>query len=140
MLAVHRMFDGIVFYMMKFLHIFFTVLGVIFFIILCGLMYVWFADPFNIRPLIDSLTSDVPVSVSEDAGSGTVVDKNPALSDEQEKALESVGINPENLPSSITPEMEACFTAKLGTARVEEIKAGSTPTAVEVFSTRACYE
>ncbi len=123
----------------KILTYFFMTLGVIFFIILCGLAYIWFADPFNIRPLIATLTSDTPTSVSTTSG-GSTVDKNPALSAQQEEALESIGINPENLPTSITPEMQACFTEKLGAARVAEIVAGDTPSATEVFTTRECYQ
>ena len=125
--------------MKKILNVFFVTLGVIFFIILCGLAYIWFADPFNIRPFVSVLTAE-STEASISLKGGSIKDKNPVLSSEQEAALESIGINPENLPSTITPEMEACFTAKLGSARVAEIKAGASPTAVEVFTTRECYE
>ena len=123
--------------MKKFLNIFFVTLGVIFLIQIIVLLYIWFADPFHIRPMIDMLTADTPQLVESSAGA---VDKHPALSAQQEAALESVGINPANLPTTVTPEMESCFTAKLGSARVAEIKAGDTPTATEVFTTRECYQ
>ena len=123
--------------MKKILTYFFCTLGVIFFIILCGLAYLWFADPFEIRPMLDSFTM---AASDEDVSTGEVTDKNPALSAEQEQKLESLGIDPAKLPSEITPEMEACFLAELGAARVAEIKAGATPTASEVFATRTCYQ
>lgn len=137
--------------MKKFFTYFFTTLGVIFFVLLCVLAYLWFADPFNVRPLIEMMTADspsaaqtVPASDNETTGetstTPTTQDKHPALSAEQESALETIGINPANVPSSITPEMEACFITKLGTTRVAEIKAGATPSASEVFTTRSCYQ
>ena len=136
--------------MKKILTYFFVTLGVIFFVLICVLMYIWFADPFNIRPMITMLTADSPsssVGVNESIPATPnavppkpTVDKNPALTNAQEEALESIGINPANLPSTITPEMEACFTTKLGVARVSEIKAGDSPTPIEVFTTRECYE
>jgi hypothetical protein len=139
--------------MKKLFTYFFVTLGVIFFVLLCALAYVWFADPFNIRPMIQMLTSDTqstvqaeksntttPSSSSVTPDSSGTLDKHPALSAEQESTLESVGINPANLPSSITPAMEACFVAKLGESRVAEIKTGVSPTPSEVFTTRECYQ
>jgi len=68
------------------------------------------------------------------------LEKNSKLSPEQESALRAIGINPESLPSTLTPEMEACFVATLGSARVAEIKGGVSPTPQEVFASRSCYE
>jgi hypothetical protein len=142
--------------MKKILTYFFVTLGVIFFALICGGAYIWFADPFEIRPLIEMLTADTPevtstldakASTSQVEGSAqsatvptAVVDKNPALSPTQEAALETIGIDPASLPNSITPEMEVCFTEKLGASRVAEIKAGASPSATEIFATRSCYE
>ena len=66
------------------------------------------------------------------------VDKNPALSEKQEKTLETFGIDPASVPSSITPEQESCFIKILGQARVNEIKAGDSPTATEYFKAKGC--
>jgi len=126
--------------MKKFLNIFFVILGIIFFIQIIVLAYLWFADPFGVRPFIDMLTADTPAAMESVTSTSGVVDKNPALSSQQEAALESIGVNPANLPTTITPEMETCFAKKLGTTRVAEIKAGDTPTAAEVFTTRECYQ
>ncbi len=139
----------------KLLNYFFVSLGVIFFFLLCVLAYVWFADPFGIRPFIDMMRANdantiVPsmtVPAEGEAGETTEeqdatqsTDKHPALSPTQESALESVGLDPAKLPQTMTPEMEDCFTTILGEARVTQIKEGDSPTATEVFKTRSCYE
>jgi len=125
--------------MKKLLTYFFCTLGIIFFLILCGLAYLWYADPFEIRPVIEGFRTAPSASVSTDAEAAAVVDKNPGLNAEQERALETIGIDPAKLPSEITLEMKICFTEILGAARVAEIEAGGAPTATEVFQTRECY-
>lgn len=122
--------------MKKILTYFFVTLGVIFFVILSALAYVWFTDSYGIRSLF---TKDEAAETVE-SGSVGVVDKHPGLSSEQETALEKIGIDPAALPSSITPEMEACFVDKLGSARVAEIKAGASPTPLEAVTTASCYK
>lgn len=141
--------------MKKIFTYFFVTLGVIFFVLLLGLGYVWFADPFGVRPFIDMMRAndtDTPTSATvvpnekeagESAEQQTVTpstDKHPALSPTQESALESIGLDPAKLPQTITPEMETCFTTILGAERVAQIKGGDSPTATEVFKTRSCYE
>lgn len=81
----------------------------------------------------DTITSD-PGSVE----SGVTEDKNPLLSPTQEKVLETFGVDPADVPSSITPAQAACFEEKLGSKRVEEIKAGDSPTALEFFTAKGC--
>ena len=76
----------------------------------------------------------------DDGAETSPTEKNSKLSPEQESALRAIGINPESLPSTLTPEMEACFVAVLGSARVAEIKGGGSPTPQEVFASRSCYE
>ncbi len=122
--------------MKKFLTYFFVTLGVVFFIIICAGAYIWFADPFEIRPFISVMTGKDASEFIETSS----VDKNPALSPAQESALEKIGIDPATLPTSITSEMENCFVSKLGESRVSEIKTGDSPTPTEIFTTRSCYE
>jgi len=137
--------------MKKFFTYFFTTLGVIFFILLWGLAYVWFADPFGIRPLLQAITSDTQESavvepVGEDSSipetgtkSNAPTSSGTSLTPEQKAALSTIGINPDALPE-LTPEMESCFIATLGSARVAEIKAGASPSPKEIFASRSCYE
>ena len=122
--------------MKKFLQIFFTTLGVIFFILLAVGVYLYVADPYEIKPLIKSLTGQSTPTTKE---SGSPTDKNPLLSPAQEKALEKAGIDPAALPSTITPAMETCFYAKLGATRANEIKNGAQPTASDYFIARSCF-
>ena len=131
--------------MKKLFQIFFMFLGVIFFILILAGIYLYVADPFEIKPLIKIFTS----SSSQPTTSNTklnntipqtqgTIDKNPLLSPTQEKTLEKIGVDPSSLPSSITPAMEKCFYEKLGTKRAEEIKNGSEPTASDYFIARSC--
>lgn len=73
----------------------------------------------------------VPVS-----GGTTINTSN--LTDGQLKLLNAFGINPDEI--TITPAMITCAESKLGTARVEEIKNGATPTFTEGISLVVCYQ
>jgi hypothetical protein len=122
--------------MKKFFTIFFVTLGIIFSIIILVVIYLFVVNPFKIKPLLFGS----PAKTQSATNSGTSTNNNSGLSDTQKKALEAVGVNPATLPSpsSITPAQETCFTQKLGAARIAEIKAGATPTAVEIFTAKSC--
>lgn len=134
--------------MKKFFTIFFVVLGVLFLIQIILITYFVVADPFNLKPLFFSSSDYVAESIMDVSPEESVtdtpasqkesVDAHPALSESQEAALESVGINPASLPSTISPEQEQCFIEAIGSARVEEIKAGGSPTPTEIFRARGC--
>jgi hypothetical protein len=130
----------------KIVRIFFLTLGVIFFVLIIIATYVYVADPLNIKPLLFGPTAEVVVPESSgDATSATVPtesdggkvvveqDKNPLLTDTQEQTLETFGIDPGNLPAEITPDQEACFVTVLGRERVDQIKAGDSPSVTEFF-------
>jgi hypothetical protein len=93
----------------------------------------------NIQGGIDSIGSALtPQNGTDDAsatGEATVSTTN--LSDGQRQLIETLGIDANSI--SITPEMIACAEAKLGAARVEEIKNGATPSFSEGVSLAACY-
>jgi hypothetical protein len=116
--------------MKKLLNIFFVSLGVIFLALILVGVYLFTFDPRNIKSLFFSNATNVT--------STEQVDRNPILSPSQEKALSTFGIDPASVPSSVTPEQEACFTEKLGAERVAEIKAGGVPTVTEFFEARDC--
>jgi hypothetical protein len=120
---------------------FFATLGVIFFILIVLGVYLFITDPYNIKPLFFSAqtsSENENQTVATSTQSTISADKNPLLSDTQEKALEKVGVNPETLPTQITPEQEACFIEIIGVERVNQIKAGGLPTASEFFKARSC--
>lgn len=112
--------------MKNFLNIFFVTLGVIFFIIILVGVFLYAMDSLN-------LFGDDASQASDDSGGG-----HPLLSESQEKALETFGIDPASVPSEITPEQEACFESKLGEERVAEIKAGDSPTMSEYLKAKDC--
>ncbi len=80
----------------------------------------------------DAQTGETSESVQESTSPTT-----PAMTAQQRQMLESFGIDPNTV--TITAEMEACAEAKLGVARIEEIKAGATPSLMEGFSLMGCF-
>lgn len=136
---------------------FFLSLGVVFFCLIVSGVYLYIADPFKVRPLIDVLLShpasephgdegqkqegDVIKDRGEvDAEAVTNTEVRPQISAGQQEALQSAGIDVSRIPETITPEMEACFVAELGEARTREIAEGATPTLPEIFRARYCVE
>lgn len=113
---------------------FFVTLGIIFFVLLLALGYVYATNMFGIRTI---LSGDTSMNASEQSAS--LEDKNPILSPAQEKVLEGMGIDPSLLPKTITPQMMSCFNEKLGAQRVLEIKNGSTPKPAEYLVIKSCF-
>ena len=125
--------------MKKFFVAFFTTLGVIFFFLILAGIYFYITDPLNLKPLLFGVETESGVELETEASDVTVLeDKHPLINESQEKALETVGIDPAGLPTEVTAEQEACFIEILGETRVNEIKAGATPSAVEVFRAKDC--
>jgi hypothetical protein len=135
--------------MKKFFCGFFMTLGVIFFILILVGTYLFVADPYNIKPLLFGSGTNTPVQnqqttrTTQNTTNNTpareqTLDKNPVLNQNQEAALEAVGIDPTNIPTQVSPEQELCFENTIGEARVAAIKAGGTPTALEIFAARNC--
>ena len=73
---------------------------------------------------------------STSANGGATVNTS-SLTPGQRQMLEAMGIDADTV--NITPEMVACAEAKLGAARVEEIKNGATPSFTEGASLVGCY-
>jgi len=127
--------------MLCIVHLFFTVLGVIFFCLMLAGAYFYITDPYNITPLIFGVMN-APSEVGEE---GAVTDEapreagnHPLLTDTQERTLETLGIDSSDVPSEFTPQQEACLSEMFGSARVEEVKNGAIPTAAEFFQAREC--
>ena len=116
---------------------FFIFLGVIFFIILLFVAYLWFFDPLNIKPILFS-DNTKQESIVDNNISNT--DAHPLLDDAQEKMVESLGINPSSLPTEITPAMEACFIDKLGAKRVSEIVNGDPISMTDSIKASSCLK
>ena len=121
--------------MKKIITAFFVTLGIIFSFVLMFVLYLFIFDPLNLKPLF---FNNGNVSIEQDTAEGEATGTQSFLSDDQKKTLESFGIDPASLPSSITVEQEACFEAKLGEARFAEISAGASPSITEFMSARGC--
>ena len=126
---------------------FFTTLGVIFFLLLLVLMYLWWSDPFGIKPMLSLLGETVTEEEAVNSQAVTTQSENVTdtavgvnLTHEQAAILEQVGVNQAEVPDSFTAEQIVCFESILGAPRVAEIKAGATPTLSEVFRARVCLE
>ena len=134
--------------MKKFFTYLFVFMGVLFFLQLIALSYFYIVDPLNIKPFIfgaenkEEATSiknsqnDTEVRAEAQAGMEALPVSN--LSPAQERALNLVGIEPEEIPQSFTEEQLRCFVGVLGEARVNEIKAGAIPTMSEYYQGKDC--
>jgi len=132
--------------MIKIIKMFFIVLGVIFFTLLLSLTYFFITDPYNLRPTLMPIIGEMvfPNTVSDtnttDSETNTSSSNNSTLSPAQKQVLESIGVNPDSLPSTITPSQEVCFVGILGQARVNEVKGGVTLSAMEFFKASSCLK
>ncbi|MFH1745033.1 MAG: hypothetical protein ABH881_02600 [bacterium] len=130
------------------------ILSVIILISILSLIVVFVFNPFGSREkligsiinsyLSSTIESYTPLensigTTTNNSEVGTLsADKHPLLNEDQEKKLESLGVNIEQLPSSITPIMEECFVEKLGRERADQIAKGDTPSAIEFFKAKDC--
>jgi hypothetical protein len=82
-------------------------------------------------------TKTKTVDSSAEAKAAVNVSSN-TLTDSQKKMLESFGVDTNAI--TVTATMIACAEAKLGKARIEEIKNGATPSMLESASLLTCYK
>jgi len=143
--------------MFRIVRIFFVSMGITFTLLLCGVAYLFIADPFHIRSIITLLLSSSPAvhavfpteapasarpttvvasTTVPVATTSTVTAVGPTSA--QREALQAVGIDPQTVVSKITPTQLACFMSVLGAARVAEIKGGAVPSAAEFIRVRSC--
>ncbi len=137
--------------MVKIIKTFFVVLGVIFFVLLVIVISFFIKDPYNLRPILmpvisemifpNSSSSDDLKTISNNTPEYTTslkVNGSSSLTSDQANALKAIGVDPNSLPTTITPEQEECFVKIFGQIRVNEIKAGDTPTATEFIKGTSC--
>ena len=115
------------------------------FIIFAGALafYVIKENPFNIQACFVSNLLNPGEQVSQEGaavGLGTAAYDHPLLSVEQEKLLESYNVDIASLPTTIPPDIEACFVESLGAKKVEEIKNGAVPGALDILRARSCVQ
>jgi hypothetical protein len=64
---------------------------------------------------------------------------HPLLSPDQEKTLQTFGIDPATVPTSISPVQEQCAVSAIGQSRVDQIKAGATPSITDYLKAKDCF-
>lgn len=147
---------------------FFVTLGVIFLLIIIAGGYFFVTDPYELKPLIFSTSNfsvsnaDAETDASTEAGATSVANAQPrraetagsetetdtgvtqsaggdfTLSNQQQQALQAIGVDPATVSTSISAEQEACFVGVLGADRVAEIKAGAVPDVFDLVRAEQC--
>ncbi len=130
-------------FLLRIINRFFVFLGVIFLIFIVVLIYLFVADPFELKPILkminlDVISKNLKSSDQSATSTETNIDKNPLLNSEQENNLSSFGIDPSALPKEITPEMEKCFRDNLGNEKVDQIIKSGQPDMSDFFKARSC--
>jgi cytoskeletal protein RodZ len=122
-------------------------LGVIFLLIIIAGIYFFITDPYNLKPLVfGTVSSDQSMSASEKSSDTTNEESSDqagaqsgfTLSAAQQQALIAIGVDPAAVPSTVSAEQTNCFISVLGEARVQEIKAGAVPGAIEFARAKSC--
>jgi len=111
--------------------------GILFLIEVIAILCFVIFDPLNLKPMLFPESKNLNGTKSDVTTSAQGGD-HPLLTEDQEKTLKTFGINPANLPTEITPQMQSCFEAKLGSGRMNEIKQGSEPSIADFFKARDC--
>lgn len=65
---------------------------------------------------------------------------HPYLNTEQEELLQSIGIDPADVPTEITAAQEDCAIEALGAERAQQIISGATPTLNDILKAQHCFE
>ena len=118
-------------------------LAILFIVVFCaGLMLGRLTAPMGTvlqTPLSGSQTNSQTDSDTDTAQTPEANTTNVAaeMTDAQRNMLKSFGLDPDTI--TITPSMVACAEAKVGAARVEEIRNGATPSIMEGASLLGCY-
>lgn len=114
----------------KFLMVVGIIAIVFLFIFILLVVYLIVSKPFgvDINPL-RSLTGTTSQSDYD----------HPLLSDEQEATLESIGVDLESVPTSISPEQQQCAVDALGQERVNQIISGSAPSLTDYLKAKDCF-
>lgn len=86
------------------------------------------------RSTQNALPSDA-FQITEDRVDGT----NLNLSSAHKKTLETFGVDPASIPTSISASQEECLVAKFGRARVDQVLAGASPSTAEIIKGKSCF-
>jgi hypothetical protein len=112
------------------------ILGIIILVILLLLILLLGALAI-IKPYGIDITKVIPALLDKDTTNSY---DHPYLTTQQENLLKSIGVEPEDIPTQITPGQEQCAVETLGQEKVNEIKAGSTPSITDILKLKTCLD
>jgi hypothetical protein len=117
----------------------FAVIGIL---VIAAAAYLWFVDPFHLKPVLfpKAAPANVPVVSDNTPPRSPARSTSPApqLNAQQAAAAASLGVDPNAVAGLLTPATEACAVAAIGQARVDQIKAGAAPSAVDLLQAGNC--
>ena len=106
--------------------------GVIFLIIILLIGIFIIVKPYGV-----DIIKIIPIVLDENPKSSY---DHPFLTNQQELLLESVGIDPKNIPTEITPALHDCAILILGEKRMKEIASENNPTISELLKLKSCLK
>lgn len=118
------------------LKIIWSIFAIIGLLVVAGTAYLWFVDPLNLKPVLFPAAPAADTATVPTTTAGRPI--QPQLTPQQQAAANSLGLDPNAVAMLLNPSTEACAVAALGQARVNEIKAGAAPTAVDIYAARSC--
>src|SRR3989344_1419191 len=89
------------------------------------------------KPYEIDIIKIIPIVLDENPKSSY---DHPFLTNQQELLLESVGIDPKNIPTEITPALHDCTILILGEKRMKEIASENNPTISELLKLKSCLK
>lgn len=137
--------------MITIIRAFFVTLGLVFFLLLLGVAYIWFSNIWQVQTLAKLwLNASAPVvQPSGEQATTTAPATAPTNEDStstsartsqaQTEAMTEAGVDESYFTSLSDAEIQ-CFRDRLGDARVDEIIDGAMPTTAEIISGLSCVE
>jgi len=96
--------------------------------------YLYLADPLGLGQMFQPPPTSPAPTTAEPASNPGQYNLSPA----QKFFLEKAGIDPNALPSTISPELEQCLVNAVGEERANQIKAGDVPTPIDLLKAKSC--
>ena len=100
-------------------------------VILALAAYIWFANPYGVRSVLQKQIAPQTVQIDESYD-------HPMLDDSQEKQLRDIGIDPAELPEEVTDEQIDCAVEVLGEQRAAELEKTQDPRPDEILRLMKC--
>jgi hypothetical protein len=138
---------------------FFAGMGVLFSVLLLGILWFYVTDPYNLKPLLfgtmnssllfeealeDATIPDTTQATDTASQETSLSETSPSpsagfvLLPAQRQALIQFGVDPAAIPAEITGTQMTCFVEALGAPRVAEIQSGAVPTPIEFLRANVC--